>query len=252
MSVKIVTFNLRSVWCGDGINGFMHRAGMIYDKISSEKPDVIGFQEAIPHSIEFLIKLFPEYQFIGHGREEGYSGEGVYTAVRKDAFQVLGFETLWLSPTPYAVASRFEKQSPCPRMCNICQIRDIKTGERYYIFNTHLDHMEEYARVEGIKLVLSWVDERNKNLKLPTVIMGDFNASPESESIKICDAYDGISDVTSHIPVTFHDWGSVEWKIDYIYVSDDIKKKIKDVKIWDEVDNGIYLSDHYPICMEIE
>ena len=58
MNIKIVTYNLRCIWKGDGINGFIHRAGMIFDKINAELPDIIAFQEAIPKHIEFLKTAF--------------------------------------------------------------------------------------------------------------------------------------------------------------------------------------------------
>ena len=40
-TIKIVSFNLRSQYTGDGINAFVHRAGLIYEKIKQEKPDIV-------------------------------------------------------------------------------------------------------------------------------------------------------------------------------------------------------------------
>ena len=60
--MKVVTYNIRCVWdtC-DGINNFIHRAGMIYDKILEEKPDLIGFQEMrAPHVQFFERRTFAE------------------------------------------------------------------------------------------------------------------------------------------------------------------------------------------------
>ena len=125
--MKIVTWNLRCLWSGDGINAFLHRAGMIYEKIDREKPEIIAFQEVVAESLTFLRKIFPEYIFLGQMRSENYDGEGLYTAVRKDIFDVLGGETFWLSPTPYIAGSRFEKQSDCPRICVYTLVRH-KTG----------------------------------------------------------------------------------------------------------------------------
>ena len=53
--IKIVTFNLRCVWNGvDAQNSFVHRAGLIWEKVNEEKPDVIAFQECVPQSVEIL------------------------------------------------------------------------------------------------------------------------------------------------------------------------------------------------------
>jgi endonuclease/exonuclease/phosphatase family metal-dependent hydrolase len=38
-------------------------------------------------------------------------------------------------------------------------------------------------------------------------------------------------------------------KIDYIFVSTSLKEG--QVKVWDDVTDGIYLSDHYPIELEL-
>ena len=44
--MKILSFNIRCPWKDrDGKNDFIHRAGLIYDKIETEQPDVIAFQE---------------------------------------------------------------------------------------------------------------------------------------------------------------------------------------------------------------
>ena len=84
--MKIVTFNIRCPWKDrDGINDFIHRAGLIYDKVEAEKPEVIAFQEIRKPTLELLQKMFPDYSFFGTLREKDYTGEGVYTAIRKDA-----------------------------------------------------------------------------------------------------------------------------------------------------------------------
>ena len=95
--MKIVTFNLRCVYeKWDGINSFIHRAGLIYEKVNAEKPDIIAFQEVVGKSLEMLTKLLPEYLFLGHFRNADYSGEGVFTAIRRDEIEVLGFEDFGL------------------------------------------------------------------------------------------------------------------------------------------------------------
>ena len=164
----------------------------------------------------------------------------------------VGNETVWISPTPYIVASKFEKQSNNSRACHITQVRNRANGHLYRIFNIHLDHEYSEARVEGMKCVLDFADRKNSELDISTVILGDFNAQPQSEEIGIINNHGKYTDITNHIPVTFHNYGKQQDKIDYIYISEDMKKNLKSVYIWDDVDNGIYLSDHYPICSEFE
>ena len=61
-----------------------------------------------------------------------------------------------------------------------------------------------------------------------------------------------LCDVTENIPVTFHAYGNKKLKIDYIYLSSSLADKLCSVEIWDDEQAGIYLSDHYPICAELE
>lgn len=253
--MKVVTWNLRSVYIGDGINGFIHRAGMICKKILDEMPEVIAFQEVIEPTLPVMERMLPEYLFVGHFRNADYGGEGVFTAIRKDCVQLLGSEVIWISPTPYVAGSRFENQSPCPRVCLMTQLRCKETGKIFRVFNLHLDHESEEARVEGMKCVCNFIKEYNDKIEYPLFLLGDFNASPDSEVHKVCNNFGGLSELTGHIKNTFHnfggDVGAPFRKIDYIYVSDELKSEIKKTEAWEDVIEGIYLSDHYPICTEI-
>lgn len=255
-NLKVVTFNIRCVWkgYGDGINGFVHRAGMVYEKIMREKPDVIMFQEMRQEHLELLKRMLPEYTFIGHFRENDYTGEGLYTAILNERIQLLGFESYWLSPTPYVAGSRYENQSECPRICITLKLRDMVTGRVFRAVNIHLDHISDEARVEGIRQVFKTTGERNQIDDMPTIIAGDFNAEPDSDTISFCKNYDKfkVYEVTDKIAVTFHNWGQKAVKIDYIFATESIKNSVKSVYIWDDCDEGIYLSDHYPVCVEFE
>ena len=35
-------------------------------------------------------------------------------------------------------------------------------------------------------------------------------------------------------------------------MSDELAKNVKSVSAWEDEMNGIYLSDHYPVCAELE
>lgn len=56
-------------------------------------------------------------------------------------------------------------------------------------------------------------------------------------------------DFSSDISYSFHNYGEVEEKIDYIYGSQDIK--CKHTEVWSDCVNQVYLSDHYPICIDV-
>ena len=251
--MKILSFNIRCPWKGmDGINDFIHRAGFIYDKIKSQKPDVIAFQEVRDEAYVLLQKMLPEYEFFGTFREENYTIEGLYIAIRKDSFTYLETEVFWLSPTPFVVASKFENQSECSRICLMTKIRHRKTNEVFRLLNLHLDHISEEARVLGMQCVFDFMNEYDSREKLPTVLLGDFNTTPNGDVIKSCHARKGMFEATKDIDVTFHGYGRKTIKLDYIFVSDEWADRVIKTETWTDCHEGIYLSDHYPVCLTID
>lgn len=248
--MKLVTFNLSCDWNScDRINSFVHRAGLIYDRLREEMPEVIAFQEVIPKSLDYLKRICPEYEFYGQFRSEHFDGEGLYTAVRKDIYEVTAFEAFWLSPAPYAPGSRFPEQSECPRICILTDLRNRKTGFRMRLMNVHLDHVSDHARFLGIQCALKKASEYQKRNPLPLAVLGDFNALPGSEPILACEEY-GLTDAASRQKSTFHEFGKREEKLDYIFLSKELTSR--ESFVWTDNRCGIYLSDHYPTGILLE
>ena len=63
-----------------GTNNFVYRKPLILEKISQEKPDIIGFQEVRPHVAVWLKENLPEYYVVGCGRGEDLAGEAMVIA----------------------------------------------------------------------------------------------------------------------------------------------------------------------------
>ena len=115
--MKLVTFNIRCDFDQDGENSFRFRKGLILKKLEEEKPDVICFQEVLPHVAVWLRENLKDYYVVGCGRSEELRDEQVSVAFRKDTLNLISMETFWLSPSPYEPASRYPAQSTCPRVC---------------------------------------------------------------------------------------------------------------------------------------
>ena len=252
--MKIVSWNFRCQWDQeDGKNCVIHRAGFAYDKIAKEKPDVIAFQEIRPVAFELLKKLLPEYEFFGSQRTATYGEEGLYVAWRKESCVLMGSEVFWLSPTPYVAGSRFEKQSSCSRVCPMVKLRDLKTNECVRVWDIHLDHISDEARQLGLKCLFDFVKHFSVMDSTPHIILGDFNARPDSVTMAWCEEQKGFTDVSKGLQTTFHGFGKCDnEKIDYIYVSDELKDKVEKTELWTDERDGIYLSDHYPVCMYLK
>jgi len=257
MKCKIVTFNLRYLYDGDGVNSYIHRSAMVRNKIKAEKPDVIGFQEATSEIVNDIIESIPEYHVIFNGRDADFGGEGLAVALRKETVVLMGFDVFWLSKTPYVPGSRYEIQSMCPRICQQVLVRLKGSDRPFWVFNNHLDHYEDdMARILGIKQVLAHVSECKSKWEAPVFILGDLNSLPDSEAIKYCENFENVklADLTAESGPTFHGFGkaSVFKKIDYIFSDLRVEDCNCKVECWSEAYNGIYLSDHYPVCVSLE
>ena len=257
-TLKIVTFNIRQPWDypEDGVNSFIHRAGMILTKIDEEKPDILCFQEVKPEEKYFLEKYLVDYNVYAHGRNVDLNGEGLATAFRKDTVEMLSADCFWLSPSPYVPGSRFENQSDCPRICLATMVRKREDAHPLWIYNVHLDHESEAARLEQMECLLHHIVSDREKWSLPILLMGDFNSCPGSATMKYCNEFQSFSlrELTKDIPFTFHGFGKRKpyIKIDYIYADAETAKGVSQVTIWDDCRNGIYLSDHFPVCMKLD
>ena len=251
--MKIVTFNIRCALRGDGINSFYHRAGSVLQKIAQEKPDVIGFQEVRPEIFEFLTKYLVDYTVVGCGRGADYEDEHNPVAFRKDKFEMIGLETEWLSPTPFIPGSRYEEQSSCPRIVTRVTLRRFGCARPFDVFNTHLDHVSELARVLGAQAVCKIMAARKEKWNFPMMLMGDMNDYPSSGPIRtfLEDKVLCLTEHTDGMGTTWHGYGKAHnERIDYIMSNGFVQHG--NVEAWTDETDGIYLSDHYPLAVELD
>ena len=83
---------------------------------------------------------------------------------------------------------------------------------------------------------------------VPTVLVGDMNAEPGSEEMQMLSSH--FWNLTEGIGITFHGFGNCDpCTIDYIFMQGNIDgtESIK----WDECRDGVWLSDHFPVCSEL-
>lgn len=251
MEIKVCTFNIRKN-CDTGLQAFENRLPLVVDFIKEQKPDIIGFQEVMPEVKEMLMANMPDYVFYGAGRMADGSEESVPLAILKDKFRVLFYESFWISDTPDVPGSR---AFDCywPRVCTKLILETVNEGVKFCAYNVHLDHKSEPARQLGAKIIMdkTAVDKADN---IPTMVMGDFNAFPDSLAVKdmISDKGVKFTDLTDQLEYTFNDWLNKKEKIDYIFVSDGIKGKIP-ASIYKKVNEaGTCISDHWPVLVTVE
>ena len=256
-NIKVMTFNLRVEASIDGINHLDNRKGKIMDTINTYQPDLIGFQEARDGTRDWLRDTLEDYTVIGCGRLADYRGESTPLAFRKDKFMMLASENFWLSSTPEVPGSTYEgsDQSSCPRVYTAATLKHKDSDEIFIFLNTHLDHKGSEARKLGALDVVRYLSEQ----KLPCIITGDMNAVPGTPEIDAFTAYEingkPVIDATASLGGTFHGFGKYNAekapKIDYIFT--DLPCDIsKSYIVTDTPADGLYISDHNPVCAFVE
>ena len=244
--MKIVTFNIRCDYNQDEGNNFCFRKPLILEKLAQEKPDIICFQEVLPHVAVWLKEALTEYYVIGCGRMEDLEGEQVSIAYRKDRINLIQMETYWLSETPYEPASRYPDQSICPRVSTEAVFEEYAAKQVFRVVNTHLDHEGPAARRQGLEQILDKLNRAKLFPEAPVIITGDMNAEPDSPEMAVVKEYPYIN-VTEGIGITYHGYMRSEspCSIDYIFTKGFACRSIEK---WTDERDGVFLSDHYPVC----
>ena len=83
-------------------------------------------------------------------------------------------------------------------------------------------------------------------------IRDSFNAEPQDPEFEILKEYPEYTNVTEHIGITYHGFTEEDHpcSIDFLLVKGDIKTG-EPVK-WTDKEGNVWLSDHYPVCVEVE
>lgn len=256
-NLKLMTYNIRLDVASDGENAWPNRKDYFASQIQFYSPDIFGVQEATPNQVTDIASALPNYNRFGIGREEKGTGEACTIYYKKDRFQVQESNTFWLSETPNVVSRGWD--AACNRVCTYGLFKDLKTKKTFWVFNLHLDHMGEVARVKGVELVLSKIAALNIK-KYPVFLMGDFNSEPETKQIVgIKKVMDDTKDISVEKPFgpsgTFNDFEHnkpVTLLIDYIFISKNSGLKIQKHAVLSDSKDLRYPSDHLPVLIEID
>ena len=249
--VKLMSCNLRCLTPLDlGKKSWFYRAELISADIAAQAPDVIGFQEATRWQYDYLCSTFPQYDSVIEYRDESVIAEGCPVFYRKDRFELVDKGSFWLSETPEQMSKDWG--AACYRICSYVILSAKDSGKELVVFNTHLDHVSDEARIKGIQVVLDYIEAFGS---LPSVIMGDLNAEEGSltyEAVtenfldgryaaeKSCDSY------------TYQNWGNMEKsvRIDYFMLSKS-GLRAEEYSVLTHTHEGVYASDHCPIVLTL-
>ena len=256
-SLSVMTFNMRYDNPEDGQNNWRFRRERIAGVIKAQEVDVLGTQELLSNQFNDLSGLLTGYQGVGVGRLDG-AESGEYCAVffRKDRFTLLDSGTFWLSETPEVVGP-LGWDGACERIATWVVLRD-RDGREFFFIDTHLDHVGQVARDEGVSLLMKRIETLSGGR--PVILTGDFNSEPGSSVVAhvqkdgvLRDAK-AIAAQRSGTDWSFSDFGQIPEAerplLDYIFVSGDIEAVRYEV-LPDTFDGG-YVSDHAPVMAVVK
>jgi len=246
--LDVLSYNIRYASPNDGPNLWKNRKGDMIETLSNINPDLLGLQEVLHIQLLELTNGMKEYSYIGVGREDGKT-KGEYSPIlyRKDAFEVLDSGTFWLSDTPSQISVGWD--AALERICSYARFLHRQSGNEFWMFNTHFDHIGVLARANAARLILEKINALNTS-SLPVVVTGDFNLEPYEEPIKIMQS--SLEDVQKELTSTEPNYGtfngfdtqtSGERRIDYIFQKG-FKLREAD-HLWLKTKNGYWLSDHH-------
>ena len=227
MHLKILSWN---IW----INGYFEQ---ITDFLEKADADIIGLQEVEADA--------PKRDVIGFLTKLGYAH--VFTPVPKTGKRKVNDGPALFSRHGFQSSEIFSLS----RTHNRCAVKgDIEIrGKTVHVFSTHLLHThQEYseAQSEQVDSLLNILPREN------TILMGDFNATPESEAIRTMRGTLKDSDPSSAPTWSVYPEGcdvcnpqSLEIRLDYMFTTPDLTVLSSRV----EDSNA---SDHLPISAEIE
>ncbi len=256
VTLNVASFNIRMDTPNDGENAWPHRKELAKALVRFHDFDIFGVQEAFRHQLNDLCEL-TQYACIGEGRDGNDEGEHSAILYKKERFDLLEHGDFWFSETPDRVGLGWDATC-CNRICSWGKFRDRKSGKEFYFFNSHFDHQGIVARRESAKLLLAKVKEIAGGT--PAFATGDYNATPESEPIQILqgdgllkNAYDVTQQPPYGTPGTYHGYHMDREalnRIDHIFVTD--KVKVLKYGTLNEIPNGKFPSDHFPIMIVAE
>lgn len=165
--MRIVTYNLL---CDDReekseeINKWHNRIPRIVELLSEMQPDIICVQEQYQRQLDVLLPLLgDEYSFYGSPRSDGEVNGIIY---RNDRFQLIEGSVTTIPP-------KYHRKT---NTLTMTQLKDVKTGQSFAVFNIHLCFSSNNQRGFEAEQIIKQMTEVAQHM--PVMLAGDLNLFP--------------------------------------------------------------------------
>ena len=258
-SAKVMTFNVRlSREESNPTNNWDNRKEVLVDQIERNNPDIIGFQEIEVKHINYFIENLEGYDFYYFTIKDNPNQHSQAIFYKSNKFDCVNSGKFYLSETPDQYSKGWDANAY--RIAAFCTLKEKISGNTFNVYNVHLDHIGQEARVNGAQMVVDHINESG----LPTILLGDFNAYETNPMYDVVTEDGGLEDVKYSAETVVNDTNTYNaWNqsarsknppIDFIfYTPGDFE--VESYQVLDEDlgrDQGIYASDHFAVVADIE
>ncbi|KAL9586919.1 MAG: hypothetical protein Q9212_000591 [Teloschistes hypoglaucus] len=136
-----------------------------------------------------------EWAFIGVGRDDGKQA-GEYSPIfyRPSVWTLQDWETVWLSETPSKPSRGWDAAST--RILTIGLFQHRASKKQLVAMNTHLDDQGATSRSEAANIILTKIEEKSQDGRLPLFLAGDFNSQRNDDAyLKLTGTTSSMEDV---------------------------------------------------------
>jgi endonuclease/exonuclease/phosphatase family metal-dependent hydrolase len=269
LNLNVMSFNIRHGAAKDGKNHWVFRRDRVCELLNHYRPDVLGLQEALDFQISEISATLPGYVKVGVGNLGG--SKGLHTVIFYDAVRFFASAegTFWFSDTPDIPGSK-GWGNIIPRTCTWARLFEKDSGQAFYLYNVHLDHLSQRSRKNSVVFLTQFIHTRSS--PDPYVLTGDFNAREKSTPIRylkgriplriktkgsIFNPEPLIDTFRVRYPndrnvVTYHGFRRFffRFKLDYIFVPPSVR--VEAAKIIQPRWKKCYPSDHFPLLAHID
>ena len=255
--LRVMTFNVRYSEADDGINAWPNRRDLMVQVIRSEHPDILGSQELLLPQADYLQKHLPGYSWFGRGRNgneiDRNDNEHMGVFYDKARLKILESGNFWLSATPDKPGSIGAGQV-MPRMVTWAQFQDLRSGKRFYYYDTHFPYQDGAAAEAVRERCAQQILQRLARLpaSAPFILTGDFNTTPDSATHAALTRE--LRDARTSAPqregpdATFHDFtGNATKRIDWILYRGMTAGHVRTITTHQ---GKVYPSDHFPVVAD--
>ena len=266
-TIRIGSYNLR-VTTDSGINSWEQRRDRLVQSIADNDFDVFGVQEAditIQSDLPNLLRaagLNYNYRFFSPYNQAGSGDKAQGIFYKSPEFTLQNWQFFWVSDTPDESTVNDTGGSGSYRRGGCCAVMRDNSREnlRFFFMVTH-GHLnsgtnEKYADVYEEQ------EKRFNTENLPSILVGDLNAVPTSNTSSVLRTY--WEDSFMYLPDdkktgpsgTYNGFDhnknmETARRIDYIYFRGDDIEPLEYV-CNDALYDGEFASDHFPIYVDME